>query len=131
MAKLLDTTVLVDILRKNPDAVRWVANLDSETLCTTRLNVFELLVGIYASAASEARLLNAEQLISRLNILELTSPTAKKAAQIQGGLHQQGKRIDDIDCLTAAIGIMHGVSCIVTRNRKHFEQIPEITVESY
>ncbi len=132
MATLLDSTALIDILEENPGAHELVKSLEDEAVFTTRINVFEVLVGVFALGRStEQRLKEAEKLFSRLNILELNSASAKIAAKIQGELYQKGQPIDDTDCLTAAIGLVNGITTVVTRNKKHFETIKEITVKSY
>ncbi|MBI4017273.1 MAG: type II toxin-antitoxin system VapC family toxin [Candidatus Aenigmarchaeota archaeon] len=132
MPTLLDSTALIDILEDNPGANTLLEHLKGEAVFTTRINVFEVLVGVYALRQHvEKKLRDAEQLFLRLNILELNEVSAKWAARIQGSLYQQGKPIDDTDCLTAAIALSHGITKIATRNKKHFEQIKQISVETY
>lgn len=132
MAILLDSTALIDILEENPGSSGLAHRLSDEAVFTTRINVFEVLVGVYAMGKhTERRCEQAERLFSRLHVLELDEASTKKAAQIQGMLYQKGKPIDDTDCLTAAIALVHGITKVITRNKKHFEQIEEITVESY
>ena len=132
MTILLDTTALVDILEGTPPASKLRDRLARETAFTTQINVFELLVGVYALRTNrEKRLEQAERLFSRLHVLELTDTASRMAARIQGELYRKGTPIDDTDCLTAAIAIIHGVPTILTRNKKHFDRIPRIAVESY
>ncbi|MBI4451599.1 type II toxin-antitoxin system VapC family toxin [Candidatus Woesearchaeota archaeon] len=132
MAKLLDTTALIDILEGEASAEKLLDELDEETTYTSHICVFELLVGVYAlPRENERRLEQATRLLSRLHILELSDAAVRKAAQLQGSLYRKGAPINDTDCLIAATGIVNGVTIIVTRNAKHFALIPGITVEKY
>ncbi len=131
MAKLLDTTALIDILQGKPE-LKKVLNLENDALFTTDINVFELFVGIHALKHSvHERVVAAEQLLARLHILGLDTVSARRAACMQGMLYQKGMPITDADCLIAAIAIQQNISTIMTRNKEHFGRIPGITVETY
>ena len=54
-----------------------------------------------------------------------------RAAEISGTLMRKGETIDDCDCLIAGIALSKGVKTIITRNKKHFNKIKGIKVETY
>lgn len=131
MARFLDTTVLIDILEQKPD-VAPIVEYSTETFFTSQLNVFELMVGVFALKENQAKHCeSAERLLSRFHILDLTPAAVRLAAQIQGKLYQQGRPINDVDSLIAAIALSNGINIMITRNKKHFEQIKELTVVTY
>jgi len=58
---------------------------------------------------------------------------ALKAAEIGGALLKKKKTVG-ADAITAAIAINNGCEAVVTRNKKHFEWIKDLTgleVETY
>ncbi|MEK6922003.1 MAG: PIN domain-containing protein [Nanoarchaeota archaeon] len=45
---LADTTLLIDFLRGKKEAIATLQNAQSEGIYTTEINVFELIIGVYA-----------------------------------------------------------------------------------
>jgi predicted nucleic acid-binding protein len=64
-------------------------------------------------------------------ILDLTQTAAEKAAEIYDFLVQKGQPIDDNNILIAGIMRSTNMNIIITRNVKHFQTIPDITVIPY
>ena len=56
---------------------------------------------------------------------------AEKFGQILGTLDKNGQKINDRDVMIAAIAMSKGENTVVTRNKKDFERIPNLTVLSY
>ncbi len=129
--KGLDTTFLIHLLRKDPQATLKALELDKDPLVfTTEVNVYELISGI-KPANKEREIKSTEILLSRLVVLPLDRKASIKAGLISSELMEKGKMIDDIDCLTAGILLSNGCDIIVTRNIKHFERINGMRVEGY
>lgn len=131
--KCVDTTYLVDLLRKDEGAVEKAKELDEVGAITTEVNVFELVFGIYRvkKMNHKKRLEEAEKLFSRLTILPLDRKAAVKAGELLGKLCSEGREIDVPDGMTAAISLVNGCDIMVTRNTEHFSRIPKVKVESY
>lgn len=134
--KCLDTTYFIDLIRR-PSAIRDITmKLDEEDRCaTTVFNVYEALFGSYA--IDEAKGENIREKISkaanRLEVLEFRYVDALKASEIDGTLLRKGKKVG-ADAITAAIAINNGCEAVVTRNKKHFGWIKDLTgleVETY
>jgi predicted nucleic acid-binding protein len=51
----------------------------------------------------------------------------RRFARIRGGLRATGRVIGDSDILIAATAIEHRLS-LVTRNRRHYDRIPGLTL---
>ncbi|MFH0836566.1 MAG: type II toxin-antitoxin system VapC family toxin [Candidatus Aenigmatarchaeota archaeon] len=130
--KAVDTTFLIDVLRKRPDAVAKAIALDDEPFVfTTEANVYEIVVGIKKDAVLGHALSDLEKLLSTISVLQLDHKASVKAGLISRALMLKGEMIDDIDCLTAGILLTNGCNTIITRNAKHFEKIKEMKVERY
>ena len=134
---LLDTTVLVDLLRKpavevHRRAAEKTAGLrrSGQTLTTTRLNVAELFVGVELSTNPHAEAERVEELLERIVILELDEMAARRFGNIAAHLRKHGLPSGNLDTLIAAIALVNG-QAIVTRNVKHFSTIPGLAIDSY
>ena len=132
--KCVDTTFLIDLLRDDEGAVEKAKELDELGVAvTTEINVFEIAFGIYQSKSVnlKKRLKEAEMLFSCLNVFPFDHGSAIKAGAILGKLVREGRGIDVMDGMIAAIALTQGCNVIVTRNVRHFERIEGITVEEY
>ena len=131
----LDTTILIDFLNGVTEAVDKVISLGGTPVFTSRLNIFEVLVGLFSIKRSEKfiqdHFMKFAALSNRIQILELDSRSTLKAAEIAGVLNKRGTPIDSIDCIAAGIAISNGINTMLTRNKKHFENIDGIKVEAY
>lgn len=129
--KGIDTTFLIHLLRKDPQATLKALELDKEPIIyTTEANVYEIVSGVKTVNRDRA-LYDIENLLSRMIVLPLDRKASIKAGFIASELSEQGKMIDDIDCLIAGILITNGCETIITRNLKHFERIKGLTIETY
>ena len=134
---LLDTSVLVDLLRRpRADLHKRAAQRISElrrsglALSTSRLNVAELFVGVELSSNRAEELWRVEAVLKEVRVLELDDLAARRFGTISAYLRRQGRPCGDMDALIAAVTLVNGQT-IVTRNPKHFSDIPGLTVESY
>jgi len=131
--KGLDTTVLIDGLRKDPGLAKRLEALELEALVTTEVNAFETLLGIHFKGGPHLpqRLEAARRVLQDLIVLPLERGGAERAAQVAGELARQGRSINTGDALTAGILLDHGIATLVTRDVQHFERIPGLAVETY
>ncbi len=133
----LDTTILIDLLRSNPERRRSaLAKIEElagrgEAIVTTRLNLAEVYVGIELSRLrerDEARLLTV--LLHLDAILEFSESSARSYGETKAHLRRIGRPAGDMDVLIAATALGTG-HCLVTRNPAHFADIPHLRVEAY
>lgn len=129
----LDTTFLIDLIRKNPVAEKKLKSLmkGSDGPCTTVITLAELFYGAYKSKNVGQEKENIEQALSGILILDMNEHAAEKFGQILSTTEKSGQKISDRDVMIAAIAISKGENIIVTRNKKDFERIPNLTVETY
>ena len=130
---LADTTLLIDFLRGKDSAVRMVEEIEmSGTLFTTEINVFELMIGIYAGSENvEVHTQKMLGILSKLVVLSLDRLATIRAAKIAGDLIKTGQKIEGTDSLIAGIALSNGINEIVTRNKSHFDRISGIKVITY
>jgi predicted nucleic acid-binding protein len=131
--KLLDTTILVDFLRRQDPARQAVQAMEEagERVGTTEVNAFELLLGAYASGrANPGRLAAVEKLLNRLEVIPLNRAGAVRAAQVLSALRAGGRDGGVLDALIAGITLASGYDTIVSRD-EGFRRIPGLKVETY
>ena len=116
MKLLLDTSVLIDVLRGRKDRKLLLRQLISEghSLSTTVLNVAELYAGMRAE--EEAR---TEEFLGGLDCLELQASAARLAGRLKSTWQKKGRTLTLSDTIIAALAIEE--RCVLlTDNRKDF-----------
>ena len=121
MKILLDTSVLIDVLRGRNNRRSLLANLlrDGHSLTTSVLNVAEVYAGM--RPGEEAR---TGEFLSGLECFELHESTARVAGQLKNSWAKKGRTLTLADTIVAAIAIENRCT-LFTDNRKDFP-MPEI-----
>ena len=134
---LLDTTVLIDLGRRktNPMHQRARAEVgrllaDGQTFFTSRINEAEFRVGPEMSPDRRTELEKVERVLARLMILEFDAAAAARYAVIKAATYKRGRSVGDCDTLIASVALANGQS-LITRNTKHFDEIPGLSLVSY
>lgn len=131
--RLLDTTVLVDFMRRRPEARRVVQEIEDagERNVTTEINAFEILEGAFPDGKPDrAKFAHVQQILQRMDVLDLDRAGAARAAEIAARLRASGRRIGVLDVLVAGIALASGFDTIVTRD-EDFRRIHGLKVETY
>jgi predicted nucleic acid-binding protein len=116
MKILLDTSVLVDLLRNHKDRRNFVAGLlqANHTLTTTVLNIAEVYAGMLPG-----ELAITEGLLSGLICFGVSEDAARAGGRLKSNWAKRGKTLGLTDVLIAAIAIEEQCA-LLTDNRKHF-----------
>jgi tRNA(fMet)-specific endonuclease VapC len=119
-----DTDVLIDALRgRDPAKSRIAIELRAGSLATTVVNAFELLSG----ARESRERTKVETLLGALSFLSLDQAAARTAASLRRELESRGAGIGMADYLIAAICLERN-AILLTRNRSHFERVPDLVL---
>jgi predicted nucleic acid-binding protein len=121
MKLLLDTSILIDVLRLRNRRREWLAEMvrGGRTLSTTTLNIAEIYAGM--RPAEEG---GTEALLSGLELYELTGTSARLAGRLKNTWARKGHTLTLADTIVAAIAIERGCA-LLTDNRKDFP-MPEV-----
>jgi len=116
MNVLLDSTVLIDALRKKPACLSVLEGLLSSgaVLATSAINVGEIYAGLRPH--EEERV---QQLLSALVVWPVTVSLAMHAGALKNGAARKGKTLELDDMLVAATALEHGLA-VWTGNEKDF-----------
>lgn len=121
---LIDSDVLIDVLKGRQSAAAWIAEYSRDNLLiTSSVNVFELARGWDSDRATEAGM----ALLREFIILPLDTRAALEAAVIDTELRQRGTPLDAGDLLIAGMARANGLA-VVTRNVRHFGRIEGLEV---
>jgi tRNA(fMet)-specific endonuclease VapC len=135
---LLDTDTLTYVHAGHPRVVRRLRELDDPDVGTTIITKIELLRGRFEfmlKAASGTDLLRAQQLLTQTEELlaQLWVVPLDEAAAVEFDRLRAARRLRKIgraDLLIASIAIAHRAT-LVTRNVRHFQQVPGLTVTNW
>lgn len=128
MAWLLDTNVLSELLRPQPDegVCRWLNAQDEQQLYVCSVTQAEMLLGVAlmpdgrrkAVLQTQVELLFNQDFAGRM--LAFDSSAAQAYAPLVMARRQMGRPIAQADAQIAAVAAAHGLT-VATRNQKDFE----------
>lgn len=127
---LLDTSILVDLLRGRGDAAARLAALERrrEPIKIPAVALFELHRGVAASRAPAAERERIHAVLASNIVVPFDEEAARLAGDVAGALLAQGRTIDPEDAMIAGTALAAGES-LLTRNRRHYERIDGLRLE--
>ncbi len=128
--KVLDSDLLVAILRGKNEALAFVDGFSEGDAVTTSINSFELFRGAFKSENADANLQKTSELLSSMGVLVLDGQSSRIAGEIYARLEKSGSPLEIQDCLVAAITISNN-AVLVTRNHKHFSRVSGLKIEKW
>ncbi len=130
---LLDTNVLSEITRPRPDVavIRRLFATSPSALYASEITRYELRYGVALHARADEVWKRVESEILPLPIwLAMDEATALEAGTLRGTLRRAGKPIEVQDAFLAATALVRDL-VLVTRNVRHFENVPGLTIENW
>lgn len=116
---LLDTDILIDILRNYSNAVEWLSQLD-DTIAISGFSALELIQG----CENKEEVSKIQKFISKFHIIWLDTESSGKAIELFAK-NKLKSNIGLIDILIAQVSIKSGLA-LHTFNVKHYKSIPDI-----
>jgi predicted nucleic acid-binding protein len=116
MTLLLDTTVLLDVLRARQNRRSLLAELvaGGHLLATAAINIGEVYAGM--RPGEEPR---TEAFLSSLECYPITGAIARRAGSLKSAWTRKGRTLSLADMMIAATAMEHGLA-LMTDNRKDF-----------
>jgi predicted nucleic acid-binding protein len=126
---VIDTDILIDMLRGVEKAVTFIAELENRgsKLSTTVINAFELYYGAYKSKKKPQNLIATRKLLKKMVILKMNVKSAEKAGRIHAELEAEGYPIGMRDIMVGAIALTRGYT-LITRNVAHLRKIKGLSL---
>ena len=123
----VDTNIVVDILKGDLITIKKMEEFTNTEICITPIIASELYEGCYKSARVEKALVLVEDFISNTTFLDFNIKSCKLYGQIYKFLQSKGRITEEKDLMIASICITHNVT-LITKNKKHFQNIPGLKV---
>jgi predicted nucleic acid-binding protein len=132
MARLIDTDVLIELERRGLSIADLMVVIPRVPLVIASISASELLAGVHQAPLGRLRTqreIYVDDLLARVPVIPFDLAVARVHAQLWAELESSGQRIGVFDLVLAATALTHGHS-IVTQNRREFDRVPELVVES-
>ncbi|PKO85899.1 MAG: VapC toxin family PIN domain ribonuclease [Betaproteobacteria bacterium HGW-Betaproteobacteria-12] len=127
---LLDTNIVIYVIKRRPPEVREVFNQQHGRMAVSAITLAELVHGAEKSQFPARNLAVVEDFCSRLTVLPYPAEAAYHYGSIRADLERQGTPIGVNDLHIAA----HARSCgltVVTNNRAEFSRVPGLLLENW
>jgi|SRR3989344_1413302 len=111
---LIDTNVLIWVLRGQPEYVRWFKSIDQLPVYLSTITVAEIYKNVLPG-----ELVQTEDVLNGFSILDVTMPIAKQAGLYWQQFSKKYKNLHILDCVIAATAKKHDLK-LVTLNIRHF-----------
>lgn len=124
---LLDTSVIIPLLKNSPRIVSLVQKLEGE-ISSSSVCLSELYEGIFRTRDSQKNEESLNELFARLSsTYGIDAETARYFGKTRAQLKKLGEVIEDLDILIAATCLAHNLT-LVTANPKHFSRVPDLKI---
>ena len=132
MARLIDTSVIVELERRRAPLSTLAAMLHGEPVAIASITASELLVGAYRAGSEQRRsqrLAFVEAVLREFPVRDFDLAAAREHARISSFLRMSGQSIGAHDLLIAATAMYRNLE-VLTENVRHFERVPGIAVSA-
>ena len=126
---LLDTDWVIDHFNRVEAVTRRLRELQPRGLALSIISVAELWEGVYFSKDPERSQAILEEFLAGVIVLGIDEEICKRFGQLRGRLRQQGRLVGDFDLLIAASALRYDLT-LLTNNRRHFENVEGLRLES-
>ncbi|MEK6861337.1 MAG: type II toxin-antitoxin system VapC family toxin [Nanoarchaeota archaeon] len=127
----LDTDVVIEFLRGDKKIFRKIKEVSkTQPLFITSLSLSELYKGAYLSSNPQKEIEKLKSLLYYLELITITEKTAEIFGKKYNELLHMGKMTQEFDLLNASIALSYDL-VFVTRNRKHYANVPNLKLESW
>ncbi|SRR5260370_5729899 len=126
---LIDTDWVIDHFNGVMHVTRRLKELQPQGLGLSVVSAAELWEGAYSSREPKRSQETLEGFLPGVDILGLDEGICKQFGQLRGSMRKRGQIMGDFDLLIAATALRHKLT-LLTNNRKHFEGIAGLEIES-
>ena len=126
---LLDTDIIIDFFKNDVSVVKNIEKRSNSLMFISSITLCELYKGAFLSN-SDDELGNISKLLTNTEFVSLNKIGCKIFGKNNAYLSGKGKMTQEIDLMIASIAISKDL-ILITRNKKHFENIPELKIEEW
>ena len=126
---LIDTDWVIDHLNSLGPATKRLQELEPQGLAISIITVAELWEGVLFSRDRQRSERLFRDFVRNVVVIAIDDEICQQFGQIRGALRKQGKLVGDWDLLIAASSLRYN-STLLTNNRRHFEQVAGLKIQS-
>lgn len=126
---LIDTDWVIHYLNGRNDIVARLHTFRSDGLGLSVIALAELYEGVYFSREPEQSEQGLTTFLRGVTLLNTDEETARIFGRERGRLRSSGQIIGDMDLLIAATALQYDLT-LLTNNRRHFERIDDLRIET-
>jgi len=129
---LFDTNILSELMKSSPShkLLRRMRSVPVQNQFTSSINLGELIFGA-CKKRSKKKSEQIEQLVKKgMPVLPFDDSAARIYGEIRVHLENRGTPIGDADTRIAAIALDRKL-IVITANIKHFQIVPNLTIENW
>lgn len=131
MKFLADTDLIIQHLRRVQRATARIGQYTQEGLGLSIASLAELYEGVYSSPDSaRTEALMTQFLDAWVTVLDIDQEVCRIFGVQRLRLRRAGRLIGDLDLLIGSTALRHGLG-VLTNNRRHFELIEGLEIESW
>lgn len=127
---LLDTNIVIYVLKRRPAEVLAVFNTNASRMAISSITLSELMYGAEKSQNINRNLEAIEEFVSHLDVLPYDAKASQHYGQIKATLERKGEIIGENDIHIAAHAISQGL-ILVSNNLKEFNRVPNLALENW
>lgn len=126
---LVDTDCVIHHFKGNAKVTQRLDELRNTDLCLSMVSLAELWEGIIHSRDPVEGERQLARFLTGIKVLPMSEAVCKRFGFLRGRQRKLGKPIPDFDLLIAATALHHGMT-LISNNRRHFEPIEGLSIES-
>jgi len=126
---LIDTDWVIHYLHGHTAIVERLDELQPQGLVLSIISLAELYEGVYYSRDPEGDERDLNDFLRGTTVLGIDEDICKTFGRERGRLRAAGLMIGDFDLLIAAMALQYDLT-LLTNNRRHFERIDGLRIES-
>ncbi len=126
----LDTSIIVAIFRDEKGIGNKIKGIGPDRIFFTDITLCELFKGAYKSQKKDESLKLVHDFMNNFKLLSLTAVSCEIFGKDFVELTKKGKVTQELDLMIASIAKENDL-IVVTRNKKHFENIPDLKIEEW
>ncbi len=127
---LLDSDTLVFLLRGSAKVEANFAAHGTDPKALSVVSYGELFYGAMKSAQPIKNAAKVRRISEIIPVIDVSKAIMETFGSLKAGLETEGIRLDDFDVMIASTAI-HLNYTLVTNNVRHFERVPDLTVENW
>jgi tRNA(fMet)-specific endonuclease VapC len=126
---LIDTDWVIDHLNAIERVVQRLQELRPQGLALSIISLAELYEGVHYSRDPEHSQEALDAFLEDVAVLGIDEEICKIFGRERGKLRRQGQLFGDLDLLIAATCLHYGLT-LLTNNRRHFDRVEGLQIES-